>query len=46
MELHPGLRRAGLATTRFAGLGYDWRLGAWSQSGDLSVNYMLAAVRR
>jgi 2-polyprenyl-6-hydroxyphenyl methylase / 3-demethylubiquinone-9 3-methyltransferase len=41
-----GLRRAGLATTRLAGLGYDWRSGGWSESGDLSVNYMLVAVRR
>jgi len=41
-----GLRRAGLATTRLGGLGYDWRRGGWSESGDLSVNYMLVAVRR
>jgi 2-polyprenyl-6-hydroxyphenyl methylase/3-demethylubiquinone-9 3-methyltransferase len=41
-----GLRRAGLATTRLAGLGYDWRQGGWSRSGDLSVNYMLVAVPR
>ena len=41
-----GLRRAGLATTRLAGLGYDWRGGGWSETEDLSVNYMLAAVRR
>ncbi len=41
-----GLRRAGLRTIRLAGLGYDWRGGDWSQSSDLSVNYMLAAVRR
>ena len=41
-----GLRRAGLRTTRLAGLGYDWRRGEWTQSEDLSVNYMLAAVRR
>ena len=40
-----GLRRAGLATTRLAGLGYDWRSGDWSESEDLSVNYMLAATR-
>jgi 2-polyprenyl-6-hydroxyphenyl methylase/3-demethylubiquinone-9 3-methyltransferase len=39
------LRRAGLRTTRLAGLGYDWRDGAWRISGDLSVNYMLAAIR-
>jgi len=41
-----GLRRAGFSTTRLAGLGYDWRRGEWSQSEDLSVNYLLAAVRR
>ena len=40
------LRRAGLATTRLAGMSYDWRGGAWRVSDDLSVNYMLAAVRR
>jgi 2-polyprenyl-6-hydroxyphenyl methylase/3-demethylubiquinone-9 3-methyltransferase len=40
-----GLRRAGLQTIRLAGLGYDWRSGGWSQSSDLSVNYMLVAVR-
>ncbi len=41
-----GLRRAGFATTRLAGLGYDWRRGDWHESEDLSVNYMVAAVRR
>jgi 2-polyprenyl-6-hydroxyphenyl methylase/3-demethylubiquinone-9 3-methyltransferase len=41
-----GLRRAGLATTVIAGLSYDWRRGAWRETDDLSVNYMLAAVRR
>jgi 2-polyprenyl-6-hydroxyphenyl methylase/3-demethylubiquinone-9 3-methyltransferase len=41
-----GLRRAGLRATRLAGLGYDWRGGDWSESSDLSVNYMLVAVRR
>jgi 2-polyprenyl-6-hydroxyphenyl methylase / 3-demethylubiquinone-9 3-methyltransferase len=41
-----GLRRTGFATTRLAGLGYDWRRGEWGESEDLSVNYMLAAVRR
>ncbi len=40
-----GLRRAGLGATRLAGLVYDWRSGGWSESGDLSVNYMLLAVR-
>ena len=41
-----GLRRAGLATTRLAGLGYDWRRAEWCETPDLSVNYMLAAGRR
>jgi 2-polyprenyl-6-hydroxyphenyl methylase / 3-demethylubiquinone-9 3-methyltransferase len=41
-----GLKRAGLTTTRLAGLVYDWRSGEWSRSEDLSVNYMLAAARR
>ncbi|HLY44354.1 MAG TPA: bifunctional 2-polyprenyl-6-hydroxyphenol methylase/3-demethylubiquinol 3-O-methyltransferase UbiG [Stellaceae bacterium] len=41
-----GLRRARLATTAITGLGYDWRRGLWSESDDLSVNYLLAAVRR
>ncbi|HVB17580.1 MAG TPA: bifunctional 2-polyprenyl-6-hydroxyphenol methylase/3-demethylubiquinol 3-O-methyltransferase UbiG, partial [Stellaceae bacterium] len=41
-----GLRRVGLATTALAGLGYDWQRGEWRESDDLSVNYMLAAVRR
>lgn len=41
-----GLRRAGLATTALAGLSYDWLGGDWRESDDLSVNYLLAAVRR
>jgi 2-polyprenyl-6-hydroxyphenyl methylase / 3-demethylubiquinone-9 3-methyltransferase len=41
-----GLRRAGLDATRLAGLSYDWRGGEWRESDDLSVNYMLVAVRR
>ena len=40
------LRRAGLAPTRLAGMSYDWRGDAWRISDDLSVNYMLVAVRR
>jgi 2-polyprenyl-6-hydroxyphenyl methylase/3-demethylubiquinone-9 3-methyltransferase len=39
------LRRAGLRTHRLAGLVYDLRSGTWRESEDLSVNYMLAAVR-
>ena len=41
-----GLRRHGFAATRLAGLSYDWRRGEWAESNDLSVNYMIAAVRR
>ncbi len=41
-----GLRRHGLVATRLAGLSYDLRRGDWAESADLSVNYMLAAVRR
>ena len=40
-----GLRRAGLVTTKMAGLTYDWSRG-WRISDDLSVNYMLVAGRR
>lgn len=40
-----GLRRAGLKTTRLAGLVYDWRTGGWAESDDLSVNYLVAAQR-
>ena len=41
-----GLRRHGLVTTRLAGLSYDLRRSDWAESEDLSVNYMLAAMRR
>jgi 2-polyprenyl-6-hydroxyphenyl methylase/3-demethylubiquinone-9 3-methyltransferase len=41
-----GLRRIGLTTTVLRGLGYDWGSGDWRETDDLSVNYMLAAVRR
>jgi 2-polyprenyl-6-hydroxyphenyl methylase / 3-demethylubiquinone-9 3-methyltransferase len=41
-----GLRRAGFTATRLAGIGYEWRRGGWRELDDLSVNYMLAAVRR
>lgn len=41
-----GLRRAGLATTCLAGIAYDWPSGEWRRTDDLSVNYMLLAVRR
>jgi 2-polyprenyl-6-hydroxyphenyl methylase/3-demethylubiquinone-9 3-methyltransferase len=41
-----GLRRHGLAATRLKGLSYEWRSGDWAESDDLSVNYMVAALRR
>ena len=40
------MRRAGLGATRLAGLSYDWRSGDWSESEDLSVNYLVVAARR
>jgi 2-polyprenyl-6-hydroxyphenyl methylase / 3-demethylubiquinone-9 3-methyltransferase len=45
-ELVLGLRRAGLRAVRLAGLSYDWRSGDWRETDDLSVNYMVVAVRR
>jgi 2-polyprenyl-6-hydroxyphenyl methylase/3-demethylubiquinone-9 3-methyltransferase len=41
-----GLRRAGLAATRLKGLRYGPVSGAWSETDDLSVNYMVSAVKR
>ena len=41
-----GLRRAGLAATRLAGLRYRLASGDWAQTDDLSVNYMLMAVKK
>ena len=41
-----GLRRTGLTTTALAGLAYDWLAGDWRETADLSVNYLVAAVRR
>jgi 2-polyprenyl-6-hydroxyphenyl methylase/3-demethylubiquinone-9 3-methyltransferase len=41
-----GLRRAGLAPARLAGLTYDLPTGTWRESDDLSVNYMLVAAKR
>ena len=40
------LRRGGLAATRLTGLTYDLRSGRWAATDNLSVNYMVAAVRR
>lgn len=45
-EFALGLRRNGLATTRLAGVFYNVLSGGWSLSGDLSVNYLLTAVRK
>ena len=41
-----GLRRGGLTATHLTGLGYDLLSGNWSETVDLSVNYMVVAVRR
>jgi 2-polyprenyl-6-hydroxyphenyl methylase/3-demethylubiquinone-9 3-methyltransferase len=41
-----GLRRGGLTATQLTGLGYDLLSGKWSETADLSVNYMVVAVRR
>jgi 2-polyprenyl-6-hydroxyphenyl methylase/3-demethylubiquinone-9 3-methyltransferase len=45
-ELVLGLRRNGLWTSRIAGIGYDFAVGEWSATRDLSVNYILVAARR
>jgi 2-polyprenyl-6-hydroxyphenyl methylase / 3-demethylubiquinone-9 3-methyltransferase len=41
-----GLRRNGLQVVHLTGVSYDPLRGEWSVSRDLSVNYMLVAVRR
>ncbi len=41
-----GLRRGGLVAAQLAGLGYDLVSGKWSETADLSVNYMVVAARR
>jgi len=41
-----GLRRAGLGATRLSGLRYRLTSGAWELTDDLSVNYMLMAVKQ
>ncbi len=41
-----GLRRAGLAPTRLKGLGYRLTTGDWALSDDLSVNYLMMAVKK
>jgi 2-polyprenyl-6-hydroxyphenyl methylase/3-demethylubiquinone-9 3-methyltransferase len=40
-----GLRRAGLTATRLKGLRYRLARGDWALSEDLSVNYVVMAVR-
>src|SRR5437764_4329942 len=40
-----GLRRGGLTATQLTGLGYDLLSGKWSETADLSINYMVVAVR-
>jgi 2-polyprenyl-6-hydroxyphenyl methylase/3-demethylubiquinone-9 3-methyltransferase len=41
-----GLRRAGLTATRLKGLHYRLTRGDWAPTDDLSVNYMVTAVRK
>ena len=45
-ELVVGLRRSGFRVTQLAGVSYDLARGEWSLSQNLSVNYMVMAVRR
>jgi 2-polyprenyl-6-hydroxyphenyl methylase/3-demethylubiquinone-9 3-methyltransferase len=44
-ELASGLRRNGLAVEALAGVAYDPISGRWRLTGDLDVNYMLAATK-
>jgi 2-polyprenyl-6-hydroxyphenyl methylase/3-demethylubiquinone-9 3-methyltransferase len=41
-----GLRRAGMNATRLSGLRYRLTSGDWAPTDDLSVNYMVIAVKR
>jgi 2-polyprenyl-6-hydroxyphenyl methylase/3-demethylubiquinone-9 3-methyltransferase len=41
-----GLRRAGLATTKLTGLRYRLTSGDWALTDDLSVNYLLMAIKK
>jgi 2-polyprenyl-6-hydroxyphenyl methylase/3-demethylubiquinone-9 3-methyltransferase len=41
-----GLRRAGFGPARLQGLGYRLRRGDWAPTDDLSVNYLVTAVKR
>ncbi|ABC21546.1 bifunctional 2-polyprenyl-6-hydroxyphenol methylase/3-demethylubiquinol 3-O-methyltransferase UbiG [Rhodospirillum rubrum] len=44
-ELTAGLREAGLSVDAIAGMTFDPFSGTWSQTTDVSVNYMLFATR-
>jgi 2-polyprenyl-6-hydroxyphenyl methylase/3-demethylubiquinone-9 3-methyltransferase len=44
-ELAAGLRRHGLAVTRLTGVGYSPLTDKWRLSGDVGVNYVMAAAR-
>jgi 2-polyprenyl-6-hydroxyphenyl methylase / 3-demethylubiquinone-9 3-methyltransferase len=41
-----GLRRAGLSATRLSGLRYGVTTGDWALSDDLSVNYLVMAIKK
>ena len=45
-EFALGLRRVGLQPTRLKGLRYRLAAGDWTLSDDLSVNYLVMAVKR
>jgi 2-polyprenyl-6-hydroxyphenyl methylase / 3-demethylubiquinone-9 3-methyltransferase len=44
-ELSAGLRGSGLRITDIAGLSYDLNSGEWRVGKDVSVNYMMCAVK-
>ena len=44
-ELAAGLRRHGLGVTRLSGVAYSPLSDRWRLSGDVEVNYMMAAAR-
>ncbi len=44
-ELAAGLRRHGLGVTRLSGVAYSPLADRWRLSGDVEVNYMMAAAR-
>jgi 2-polyprenyl-6-hydroxyphenyl methylase/3-demethylubiquinone-9 3-methyltransferase len=41
-----GLRRGGLHGTRLIGLSYGVLTGGWTETDDLSVNYMVVSIKR